>query len=80
MVRKVFSVILASLVMFFTIISVLAIWDIIDIERVFQKSMATLLVLFISSAIMLFIFAVIYKPNDETQQVRSRPQARPIEE
>jgi len=80
MVRKVFSVILATLVMFFTVISILAIWDVIEIERIFQKSMATLLVLFISSAIMLFIFAVIYKGNDEPQRVGQPQRPRPIQE
>ncbi len=79
MVRKVFSVILATLVLFFTLICILAIWDIIDIERIFQKSMATLFVLFISSAIMLFIFAVVYK-GEETPKLSAKTRPKPVTE
>lgn len=79
MIRKVFSVILATLVLFFTVICILAIWDIIDVERIFQRSMATLFVLFISSAIMLFIFAVVYK-TDEQPKVSRKARPEPITE
>jgi len=79
MIRKTFSVILATLVLFFTVICILAIWDIIDIERVFQKSMATLFVLFIASAIMLFIFAVVYK-NEGKPKLNEKARPTPVSE
>ena len=79
MIRKVFSVILASLVLFFTVICILAIWDIIDVERIFQRSLATMFVLFISSAIMLFIFAVVYK-GDETPKLSAKARTEPVTE
>ena len=65
MIRKAASIIVAALVLFFTVISILAIWDIINIEKVFQKSIMTLLVLFICAAIMLFIFSVLFKSGDD---------------
>lgn len=79
MIRKAFSVILATMVLFFTVLCILAIWDIIEVERIFQRSVATLFVLFISSAIMLFIFAVIYK-QDEKPRVREGARSEPITE
>ena len=64
-VRKIAAVALVVLVLFFTIISVLAIWDVIQIEQILQKSLSTLLIIFVSSAIVLFIFAILYKAEDK---------------
>ena len=64
-VRKFAAIALVALVLFFTAISILAIWDIIQIEQILQKSLSTLLVIFVSSAIALFIFAVLYKAEEK---------------
>ena len=64
-VRKFSAIALVALVLFFTVISILAIWDIIEIERILQKSLSTLLVIFVSSAIVLFIFAILFKSEDK---------------
>jgi hypothetical protein len=65
MVRKIVSTVLVVLVLFFTVISILAIWDLIPIEDIFSKTLKTLLVLFVSSAILLFIFAILFKSENE---------------
>lgn len=64
-VRKIAAVSLTLMVMFFTALSVLAIWDVIQVEQILQKALSTLLVIFISSAISLFIFAVLFKPEEK---------------
>ncbi len=64
-IRKAISIFLSFLVLFFTILSVLSIWDIIEIKHVLTKTLTTLLVLFVSAAIMLFIFAVLYKSGED---------------
>jgi hypothetical protein len=64
-VRKAISIFLSFLVLFFTILSVLSIWDIIEIKHVLTKTLTTLLVLFVSAAIILFIFAVLYKGGED---------------
>jgi glucan phosphoethanolaminetransferase (alkaline phosphatase superfamily) len=61
--RKAASIILVLMVLFFTTISILAIWDIIEVERILSKTLGTLLVIFVAAAIMLFIFAVIFKTD-----------------
>ncbi len=53
--KKVLSYLLAALVLVFTIIAVLSIWEVITVEDVLWKSVKTLLVLFIASAIVTFI-------------------------
>jgi Na+/H+-dicarboxylate symporter len=65
MVRKAVAIILIALVLFFTAISILAIWDFIQIERVISKSITTLLIITASAAVMLFVFSVLYKPEEE---------------
>ena len=72
-VRKGVAIILVSLVLFFTVLSILAIWDIIEIEDVLRKSLSTLLVIFISSAVVLFIFAIIYKSDDNGRPKQMPP-------
>lgn len=61
--KKTFSYLLASLVMVFTIIAILSIWDVIQVEKMMWKSVKTLMVLFLSAAIVLFIFQISKKDS-----------------
>jgi len=65
MFRKGISILLALLALFFTVISILAVWDIIEVKHIISKTLTTLLIIFISAAVMLFIFSVLYKDGDE---------------
>ncbi len=65
MFRKGISVLLSVLTLFFTVLAILAIWDIIDVKQIISKTLTTFLVIFISSAVMLFIFSVLYKGGDD---------------
>ena len=62
-IKRFFSILLALLVFATTVISVLAIWNVIDIDDILSKSLSSLLVIFVSSAIILFIFSVLYQDN-----------------
>lgn len=68
MFRKGISILLAILALFFTVISILAVWDIIQIEHIISKTLTTLLIIFISAAVILFIFSVLYKGGDDSTQ------------
>ncbi|OFY98936.1 MAG: hypothetical protein A3K10_02135 [Bacteroidetes bacterium RIFCSPLOWO2_12_FULL_31_6] len=68
MFRKGISILLAILALFFTVISILAVWDIIQIEHIISKTLTTLLIIFISAAVILFIFSVLYKGGDDNAQ------------
>jgi predicted acyltransferase len=65
MFRKGISILLATLTLFFTVLAILGIWDIIDVRNIASKSLYSILVIFVSAAIMLFIFSVLYKSGDE---------------
>jgi heme/copper-type cytochrome/quinol oxidase subunit 2 len=78
MIRKVVAVILIGLVLFFTSISILAIWDFIQIEDVISKSFTTLLIITASAAVMLFVFSVLYKSDDERAGTRAKENTPPV--
>ena len=64
-VKKIVSYILVGLVLAFTIISLLGIWfENIDIEDLIRKSLFSLLIVFGGSAVILFIFTVLIKEDD----------------
>ena len=57
MFRKGISILLAVLALFFTIISILAVWDIIEIEHIISKTLTTLLIIFYANPyVSLFFF------------------------
>ncbi len=67
-VRKIVSYILIGMVVFITAISILAIWDVIELERVFWKTVRSLFVVFIASVVVLFITSVIMNNDDKTKR------------
>ena len=62
-IKTISAYIVVILVLFTTTIAVLEIWGIhlFDIKAIFWRLMQSLLVIFCSSAVLLFIFAVILK-------------------
>ena len=66
--RKALAVLLSIIVLLFTVISLLATWDVIEYEDVFLRSMKSLFIIFVSAAIILFIFSVIFKSDSERER------------
>ncbi|MBN2521635.1 MAG: hypothetical protein JXB24_00095 [Bacteroidales bacterium] len=62
-IKKAVSYVLIALVLIFTVIAILGIWDIIDLEQVMIKVLYSLLVVFAASAVILFIFSVLIKDD-----------------
>ncbi|HBF89069.1 MAG TPA: hypothetical protein DDX39_10545 [Bacteroidales bacterium] len=63
-VKKAASYILISIVLVLTVLALLGIWDIISFEDVIKKILLSLFVVFVSSVVVLFIFAVVVKDGD----------------
>ena len=63
--RKVVSYSLIALVLLFTFVAILGIWDIIDLKNVMMNSIFSLIVIFGASAVILFIYTVFMKNSDE---------------
>ena len=68
--KRVASYILIGLILVFTIISILGIWGVIDInlQKVMLNTLYSLLVVFASSAVILFVFTVLIKDDDKKQE------------
>jgi hypothetical protein len=63
-IKKVISYLLLGLVVIFTVIALLGIWDIISLEEIVRKMFLSLMVVFAASAVILFIFSVLIKDSD----------------
>jgi hypothetical protein len=62
--KKIVSFILIGLVLVFTLVALLGIWGIIDLEQVMTKILYSLLSVFAASAVILFIFTVLIKDDE----------------
>lgn len=68
-VRKIVGTLLIVFVLFFTVLAILSIWDILEVQYILSKTFKTLGVIFASSLIMLFVFSVIYKNDQPPKQL-----------
>lgn len=64
--KKTVSYILIACVLLFTIIAILGIWDIIELENIMTNTLFSLIVIFAASAIILFIYSVFMKDADKS--------------
>ncbi len=59
---------LIILVLVFTIIALLGIWEVIDLDKVVRKLLLSLVVIFASGAVILFIYSVMGKEIEATNK------------
>jgi uncharacterized membrane protein YccC len=59
---------LVSLILVFTLVSILGIWGVIDLEDIMTKVLSSLLVVFVASAVVLFITTVLIKEDQSKNQ------------
>lgn len=60
-IRKLTGFILVGLIIVFTSVAILGIWEIIDLQEVMAKVLSSLLVVFVASAVVLFITTVLIR-------------------
>jgi len=63
-IKKIISYLLIGIILIFTVIALLGIWDIIELEDVIRKMILSLLLIFAASAVILFIFSVMIRDSD----------------
>ena len=66
-VKKVISYFLIVLVLLFTAVALLGIWEIISLEDIIKKMFVSLMVVFAAAAVILFIFSVLIKEDEPGQ-------------
>lgn len=52
------------MVLLVTVIALLGIWDIIDLQHILRKTLSSLILIFAASAVVLFIFTIIINFKD----------------
>jgi len=70
MIKKIASYVLIALVLAFTVLGLLAIWDIIDVQNVMRKILLSLFVVFVASVVVLFIFSVVIHEDKNPKQLK----------
>lgn len=63
MLKRISSYVLVFLIITFTVLGLLAIWDVIAIEDVMRKILLSLFVIFVASVVVLFIFSVVIRDD-----------------
>ncbi|NBC83622.1 MAG: hypothetical protein GVY19_09590 [Bacteroidetes bacterium] len=63
-IKKLVSYILIVLVLLFTVIGLLGVWEIINLHNIVPKIIGSLLIIFAAAAVVLFIFSVLIKENE----------------
>ena len=66
--KKIAAYILVGLVLVFTVVSILGIWEVINFDYVVRKILLSLVVIFAASAVILFIFTILGKDNEIEQK------------
>jgi len=64
-VRKITGYILVGLIIVFTMVAILGIWDVINLEEILTKVLSSLLVIFVASAVVLFVTTVLIKEEQK---------------
>jgi magnesium-transporting ATPase (P-type) len=67
-VRKMIAYILSGLILFFSIVSILAIWDIIDYDDLVKRMFQSLMVILATSAVIVLIFAILDRPERDDRE------------
>jgi glucan phosphoethanolaminetransferase (alkaline phosphatase superfamily) len=67
-VKTITAYILIALVLVFTLISLLGVWDIISMDDIVKKIISSLLIIFVASAVALFIFSMFLKNQEQNKE------------
>ena len=66
MLKKIASYSLVAMVIAFTVLGLLAIWDVIEVQDAIRKILLSLFVIFVASVVVLFIFGVVIRDDKST--------------
>ena len=63
-IKRVISYFMIILVLVFTVIALLGIWEVISLEDIIKKMFVSLMVVFAAAAVILFIFSVLIRDQE----------------
>ncbi|RLD55771.1 MAG: hypothetical protein DRI97_08800 [Bacteroidetes bacterium] len=71
-VKKIIAYTLSALVLLFSLVAILGIWDVVDIEYLIARMFKSLMVVLAAAAVVVLIFSILDRPE--------RPDRREIDE
>lgn len=67
--KKVVAYIMIGGILIMTIIGVLGIWDVIDMELIIRRMIYSLLVIFASSGVILLVYSMLLKEDQKPKEL-----------
>jgi len=74
-VKRIIAYTLSALVLLFSLVAILGIWDVIDIEYLISRMFKSLMVVLAAAAVVVLIFSILDRPERP-----ERPERRESEE
>lgn len=71
-VKRIIAYTLSALVLLFSLVAILGIWDVIDIEYLIARMFKSLMVVIAAAAVVVLIFSILDRPE--------RPERRDVDE
>ncbi|MCK5692850.1 MAG: hypothetical protein KAI08_08375 [Bacteroidales bacterium] len=62
-VKKIIAYTLSALVLLFSLVAILGIWDVIDIEYLISRMFKSLMVVLAAAAVVVLIFSILDRPE-----------------
>lgn len=67
-VKKIIAYTLSILVLLFSIVAILGIWDIVDIEYLIARMFKSLMVILAAAAVIVLIFSILDRPERRDEE------------
>lgn len=67
-VKKIIAYTLSVLVLLFSVVAILGIWEIVDIEDLIARMFKSLMVILAAAAVIVLIFSILDRPERHTHQ------------
>lgn len=67
-VRRIIAYVLSAFILIFTVIAILAIWDVIEYRDLLKRMFQSLMVILASSAVVVLIFAILDRPDRDDEE------------
>lgn len=67
--KKTVAYILIGLVLTFTVLAILGIWEVINLDYILKKIVLSLLVVFAASAVILFVFSILIRDTEPPKKL-----------
>ncbi len=63
--KRIIAYFLSGLVLIFSAIAILGIWEVIDLDYLLSKMFKSIMVIFVASAVIVFIFSLLIRESQQ---------------